>query len=125
MQLLLDTPVPPRAEAIHNHFGLSYAQYLVLPRTALQSMPDEWQSQFVKLLEELDATFAYLPHETINVDHAADIQYRVTVDRTHEVLDEDNPDPPRYILQWRNVDIEDPIGDYQRGRRRLKPRTDC
>ncbi|WP_030186594.1 hypothetical protein, partial [Streptomyces capuensis] len=41
-------------DAIHKHFGLSYANYLVLPRTLLQSMPDAWQNAFVKLLDEMD-----------------------------------------------------------------------
>lgn len=39
---------------IHAWFGLSYAKYLVLPRSILQSMPVEWQKDFVKLLEQLD-----------------------------------------------------------------------
>lgn len=41
-------------EPIHAWFGLSYAKYLVLPRSILQSMPVEWQKDFVKLLEQLD-----------------------------------------------------------------------
>lgn len=39
---------------IHTWFGLTYANYLVLERTILQSMPGEWQRQFVELLHELD-----------------------------------------------------------------------
>ena len=42
-------------------FELSYAQYLTIPRTALQSMPLEWQLQFVKLLEELDHSIDWRP----------------------------------------------------------------
>lgn len=41
-------------EAVHTYFGLTYANYLVLHRTRLQSMPDEWQRKFVALLVELD-----------------------------------------------------------------------
>ncbi len=48
-------------DAIHKHFGLSYANYLVLPRTLLQSMPDEWQARFVALLDEMDTAFAHVP----------------------------------------------------------------
>jgi hypothetical protein len=47
-------------EAIHLWFGLSYANYLVLPRSVLQSMPDEWQKQFVLLLNEAQETFDHL-----------------------------------------------------------------
>jgi hypothetical protein len=45
------------SEAIHIFFGLSYSSYLVLPRTALQSAPDEWQRKFVDLLNELEEMF--------------------------------------------------------------------
>lgn len=43
-------------EAIHLWFSLTYANYLVLPRSILQSMPDEWQERFVACLAELEAT---------------------------------------------------------------------
>src|SRR5688572_30354322 len=50
-------------DSIHIWFGLSYANYLVYPRSLLQSMPDEWQRQFVKLLADLEhaAEAAELP----------------------------------------------------------------
>lgn len=41
------------SDRIHEWFGLSYANYLVIQRTFLQSMPDEWQDRLVKCLEEL------------------------------------------------------------------------
>jgi hypothetical protein len=37
---------------IHAYFGLSYANYLVLNRTLLEAMPEEWQLRFVTMLEE-------------------------------------------------------------------------
>lgn len=37
---------------IHAWFGLTYASYLVIPRTHLQSMPLEWQERFTDLLRE-------------------------------------------------------------------------
>jgi hypothetical protein len=48
-------------EAIHGYFGLSYANYLTLSRTLLQSMPDEWQTRFVDCLRELDDAFRHVP----------------------------------------------------------------
>jgi len=39
---------------IHSYFGLSYSNYLVLQRSILQSMPEEWQAKFVDMLEELE-----------------------------------------------------------------------
>ena len=45
---------------IHDHMGLSYANYLVLPRTLIQSMPEEWQHEFVALLELFDTAFVHV-----------------------------------------------------------------
>lgn len=47
----------PGAEAVHEHFGLTYANYLVLRRSMLQCMPNDWQLRFVACLQELEATF--------------------------------------------------------------------
>jgi hypothetical protein len=55
------TPVEIEPEAVHGWFGLSYSNYLTLPRTLLQSMPDEWQHRFVACLNELQAAFAHVP----------------------------------------------------------------
>lgn len=41
------------------YFGLSYASWLVLPRVALQSMPDDWQHKFFLLVEELEDTLEF------------------------------------------------------------------
>jgi len=48
---------------IHDWFGLSYAQYLTIPRSVLQAMPDDWQIRFVELLEEFDNTYDWHPKE--------------------------------------------------------------
>lgn len=48
-------------EPIHNWFNLTYAQYLTMPRSLLQSMPVNWQRRFVKCLEEFDDHFDWLP----------------------------------------------------------------
>lgn len=42
---------------IQDFFELTYAQYLAIPRSVLQSMPNKWQYKFVELLDELDNTF--------------------------------------------------------------------
>jgi hypothetical protein len=86
---------PFSADAIHHWFDLSYAQYLTIPRSALQSMPDEWQSEFVALLEELDETIDWRPKEG------------------------------RYWVQLKDRKgryVADPLMDYGRGRRRLERR---
>jgi hypothetical protein len=81
-------------EAIHGWFNLTYANYLCLPRTLLQSMPDEWQTRFVKCLRELDEAYWHL-------DHA--VRYTVSV----------RDDKGRFTT--------DPIPHYNRGRTRIEP----
>lgn len=46
---------------VHLWFELTYANYLTIPRSILQSMPAEWQAKFVALLDELDDTFDWRP----------------------------------------------------------------
>jgi hypothetical protein len=52
---VVDTPV-------HDAFGLTYSAYFCVPRLALQSMPVEWQRQFVALVEQLPDTPTYSVH---------------------------------------------------------------
>lgn len=79
-------------ELIHEWFGLSYTQYLTIPRSVLQSMPDEWQERFVKCLEELDEKIDWRPKEG---------RYWVKL----------KDDRGRYV--------HDDLMDYQRGRRKI------
>ena len=83
------------SEAIHEYFNLTYANYLVLPRTILQSMPDEWQEQFVDLLNQIPELFG--------VEWEPKGGYRVLA------LDEDKKF------------TKDPYSDYDRGRRKISP----
>lgn len=46
---------------IHTWFGLTYSNYLVLPRTLLQSMPEPWQHQFTAMLGQLSSAFSHVP----------------------------------------------------------------
>lgn len=83
-------------EPVHLWFELTYAQYLTIPRSLLQSMPQEWQSRFVRCLEELDSAFDWRPEQG---------RYWVR-------LKDDNG---RFV--------QDPLMDYERGRRRIPMRT--
>lgn len=78
-------------DAVHDWFSLSYAAYLVLPRSVLQSMPDEWQNKFIALVEEVG--------EVLEVDDMPN--YRVTA------------------VDAANKFIKDDYRDYERGRRRI------
>ena len=92
-------------DAVHEFFGLTYAQYLAIPRSVLQSMPDEWQAKFVALMRELRATIDWYPK------HGC---YRVGLwtERENEELE----------MEW-DREIDDPLADYERGHRRIPHRT--
>ncbi|MFF4777652.1 hypothetical protein ACFY05_32975 [Microtetraspora fusca] len=60
-------------DAVHAWFGISYSNYLVLPRTLLQSMPDEWQNRFVTCLNQLHDAFNHVEQaECYNVEPATE-----------------------------------------------------
>ena len=48
---------------MHSWFGLSYAQYLTVPRSVIQEMPIEWQERFAACLDELDDAFDWYPKD--------------------------------------------------------------
>ena len=98
----MDNPVTiaNSSEPIHNFFELSYAQYLTIPRSVLQSMPVEWQRRFVRCLEELDDTIDWRPPHP----H----QYRVQLFETDADAECDE--------YWARA-VDDPLEDYDRGRR--------
>ena len=77
-------------EPMHEFFELSYAQYLVLQRSVIQSMPLPWRIRLRVLLDELD--------ETIDWRRDGYVVIRVNED---------------------GDEIEDDLADYQRGRRRI------
>lgn len=88
---------PPRPEMDHIHtwFGLTYSNYLVLPRAVLQSAPDEWQERFVQMLGELNDMYGHL----------------------------DWPDSYRVMATGSGGRfVKDPIPHYRRGRTYIPPR---
>jgi len=127
--------------AIHKHFGLSYTNYLVLPRTLLQSMPDEWQARFVSVLQELEDAFAHVPQADVydvtagkedllrdmteselfaagvevtgddELGHGPDTKY-------HRISDGEELDGDSYGFR----PGKDPVPHYNRGRARIEPR---
>ena len=107
---------------IHAFFGLTYSNYLVLPRTLLQSMPEGWQKRFVLMVEELDAAF----------DHIEQAQaYKVEAATVHE-LGELSPEQLRALGITEHDDMDaaeialipcaDPVPHYNRGRTHIPPR---
>jgi hypothetical protein len=60
---------------VHTWFSLSYSNYLVFPRTFMQSMPAEWQERMVDLLEEMADAFEHVPQaEGYRVEAATHIE---------------------------------------------------
>ncbi|MCL8016910.1 hypothetical protein [Streptomyces sp. AS02] len=128
-------------DAIHKYFGLMYANYLVLPRTLLQSMPDVWQTPFVALLKTLDEAFAHVPQaEAYKVTAGKENLLRdMTVSELHtagvEVSGDDElghgPDTV-YTSSETGEELDgdsygfmprkDPVPHYNRGRTRVEPR---
>lgn len=78
---------------IHGWFNLTYANYLTVPRSVLQSMPIEWQERFVACLDEMATEFGHLewPDYTVSA-RTSDGRFK-----------------------------RDPIPHYWRGRTRLAP----
>ncbi len=56
-----------RCRTVHDWFGLTYANYLVLPRILMQEMPDEWQEKMVALLNEAQETFCHDDNYTVQL----------------------------------------------------------
>ena len=117
-------------EPIHEWFELSYSNYLVIPRSVLQSMPVEWQDRFVAALEEMGKAFGYLDWPVYDV--------RALARRPEFLYTEDCPDchdngewcetcdgegeveADRYETPEEVGVRPDPIPHYWRGRTRLK-----
>lgn len=88
---------------IHGWFGLTYASYLVVPRSVLQSMPADWQDRFVHLLGELDDT-------RWNEKLPSNASYRVELrSYIHKSSGK---------TTWGGK-VTDPLGDYRRGARNI------
>ncbi len=52
MEKHMEPPCP-----LHLWFELSYASYLVLPRSVMQEMPFEWRERMAKCLDEICEVF--------------------------------------------------------------------
>lgn len=138
---MTDTEAIQETDAVHGYFGLTYANYLVLHRTLLQSMPDEWQNRFVTLLEEYDQAFDHVDRpEAFQVTAGTDCYVSELTDpqlkqlgiTKNEVWEDDNA----YVrTQYYNArgdemgDCEhvvvpgvDPVAHYNRGRTYVEPR---
>lgn len=126
------------ARDVHTYFGLSYSNYLVRPRTLLQSMPEEWQERFVGCLEEMDAAFEHVPQApSYNVQPASWKYVSELTDEEREeagVVLEWPSDEARYFDRHGNeledisqvpLAADEPIPPYNRGRTHIEPNLDA
>lgn len=120
---------------VHTWFGLTYANYLTLPRSLMQSMPVVWQERMVDVLEELHDAYAHIEQaEAYIVEPARECTYsdlgeedlrRLGVQRSEE------DDGDRYFDARGDehggydrvlVPTNDPVPHYDRGRTFVAPR---
>ena len=80
-------------EDVHQFFSLSYASYLALPRSIMQSMPADWQHRFSELMDEVQ-------------DKYGGYDMRYTVNKRDA----------------KGRFIPDELRNYERGRRIIEPR---
>lgn len=100
-------PTIEETDAIHTHFGLSYATHLVMPRTILQSMPDWWQRDFVHLLRLYDHACSGLP------ENMQDVNYRVQTGEWREPWQVDDDTLKRLGWSYGDEDDTDATADPQ------------
>lgn len=131
-------------EAIHLWFNLTYANYLVAPRSVLQSMPDEWQKRFVLCLNEMQKAFGHLEWPDYEVKTLARApEHKTIYDKCDEcdgtglardgnaetgaecewckgLGEVEDSESPRYETPEEVGYRDDPIPHYNRGRTKLE-----
>jgi hypothetical protein len=95
---IIAEPIESGADKLHTWWELSYSSYLVIPRSLMQSMPDEWQRRMAELLDE--------GHEII---HKHGVEWPP---KDHSIAVQLRHDPSGHF-------VSDDLADYQRGLRRL------
>lgn len=143
----METTDGTRQKDIHTSFGLSYANYLVLPRTLLQSMPAAWQHQFVTLVDELHAAFRHvqqaecydvIPGVEREIGELTDAEMKLAGVTTGDGAPDEEQDGQIFntafydrdgqeLEGWERVVLPqpDPVPHYNRGRTRIEPRIDA
>lgn len=122
---------------VHTWFGLTYSNYLVLPRALMQSMPVDWQERIVGCLEELDAAFDHVERAPGYEVHACRWLAPVDMDDRAMLLagvtcdDAGESDRPAYYDRDGNeldpeigrvpVRCAEPVPHYNRGRTFIEP----
>jgi hypothetical protein len=138
-----ETPAQRTDGPIHGYFGLTYANYQVLHRTLMQSMPLDWQERMVACLGELEVAYAHIDTpEAFIVEPAVESSYGDLTDAQMVGLgvtrpdspdgDDEDGDLPDVWYDRDGVDHQaddrvlvpvgiDPVPHYNRGRTYIEP----
>jgi hypothetical protein len=118
---------------VHKHFGLTYAEYMVLPRVMLHSMPLDWQERFVAILREYHEHFAAVGIPDFHIQTVEwcdpaqmtdDQRQRAGVTVVWPGEDDDEDAMPLYYHRGSEVEggfstiplpVENPLPHYKRG----------
>ena len=119
---------------IHGWFGLTYANYQVLHRTLMQSMPVDWQERMVACLEEMREAFEHIEHPANFIIEAAEereygdinLGERRSIGATYDidndrVYDRDGNERESWERVLIRLPDGDPIPHYNRGRTFIEP----
>jgi len=102
---LFPIPEPEKLDMIHKWFELSYAQYLTVPRSIMEAMPDAWQTKMAELLNELDVTYNWRPEGQYRCTlHEPDYGYGEACDRGEEDFDDE---------RFWGLPEHDPLAEYR------------
>ncbi len=91
---------------IHGWFGLSYTNYFVMPRLAIQDLPHDWQRRFIALMNEA--------HDVHGMKTPAYHVLRQGHEFTVERLEDPDDETSSVNEYW--VSGQDPWANYRRGR---------
>lgn len=89
-------------QSVHEWFGLTYAQFLTVPRVVMEAMPLEWQHKMTALLNELDEKWDWLP--------ANERSYYVRVGEEPWPAEDEEGNPREPVL----MDPDDDLCEYRR-----------
>lgn len=129
---------------VHTHFGLSYANYQVLHRTLMQSMPAEWQHRMVAALDELERAFRHVekapayevtPGRDCYVNELDEVQLKragittavketSSIDTEVRYYDRDGNELDDIAHVIVPLPGGDPVPHYNQGRTRIEPKSE-
>ncbi|HWG00475.1 MAG TPA: hypothetical protein VG164_01335 [Trebonia sp.] len=118
MNAAAEEPYERTSGPVHTWFGLTYANFLVIHRARLQSMPLDWQGRFTGLLDDLHAAYPDLGIPCFEVTTVKDTYVGDLTEQEMQQLgitrgddsDSDDADPVYYDRTGRELSVHDHVG---------------